>query len=105
MPCDLLRLNVLLRDEQEKTRSNGSETYDIYAYCEGEAHQAGPFECHLNRDEILFRFKELLPIISRSSLWRGATQAVIVEEDFLQRDAIEEVDRGFWSRDNRLREI
>jgi CHAT domain len=91
MPCDLLRLNILLREDQEKTGPTTSGIYDVYAYCEGDAHQLGTFECYLNRDEILYEFKEILPSISLSSLWRGASQEAVFDKDFMKKDAIEKV--------------
>jgi hypothetical protein len=89
MPCDLLRLNILLREDQDQDKGrhhNNSQLYDIYVYCEGDAHQLGPFECHLNRDEVLLRFKELLPSISLSSLWRGTSQQIF-NTDIIVKDA------------------
>ena len=91
MQCDL-RLNILLREDQKEIEQPAtSKIYDVYAYCEGDAHQLGPFECHLNRDKILNRFKELLPSISLSSLWRGASQEAIFDEHMTQETALEEV--------------
>jgi hypothetical protein len=91
MRCDLLRLNILLREDQEKREQpTTSKLYDVYAYCEGDAHQLGPFECLINRDGILERFKELLPNISLSSLGRGTSQEVIFDKDISLVDALEE---------------
>jgi|GEM_PF-4478722 hypothetical protein len=91
MSCDLLRLNIVLREDQEKREQPAtSKLYDVYAYCEGDAHQLGPFECLINRDDILDRFKELLPNISLSSLGRGTSQEAIFDKDISLVDALGE---------------
>lgn len=90
MPCDLLRLNIVLREDQKSEQPATSKLYDIYAYCEGDAHQLGSFECLINRDDILDRFKELLPNISLSSLGRGPSQEAIFDKDISLVDAFGE---------------
>jgi CHAT domain len=92
MPCDLLRLNILRREDQRRRRQLSiSEIYDIFAYCEVGGHQLGPFECHINRDEILQRFREVLPNISLASLWRGGSQEPIFDKEVTQVSALEDV--------------
>ena len=72
---------TLEKDQEKREQPATSKLYDVYAYCEGDAHQLGPFECLINRDDILDRFKELLPNISLSSLGRGTSQEAIFDKD------------------------
>ena len=71
MPCEYLHLGIIKKDNGEPS---STISCNVYAYCEDEAHQLGPFECKFDRESILDAFERLLPRISFSSILRGCIQ-------------------------------
>jgi hypothetical protein len=72
MLSDILNLSIVRKDDVE----HPTITYNAYAYSEGDAYQSGNFEFTLSRTSILNEFESLLPVIMRSSIWRGSEQKV-----------------------------